>query len=168
MIRTCWQSRIAIFPKLQDWMNLMVREAQKEMRRQRTLDAAEALIRKTGTIEFSMQTLASKAKLSLATPYNLFGSKSAILYALLDGFLDEIAKESERAFAHRHPFQRVLKAQRIGPRVCVCARLLSSLVQIPARRQRSGSSPGLYEPVADLTGRLPWLELNRKACCPRR
>ncbi len=88
----------------------MVREAQKEMRRQRTLDAAEALIRKTGTIEFSMQTLASKAKLSLATPYNLFGSKSAILYALLNRSLDEIAKESERAFAHRHPFQRVLKA----------------------------------------------------------
>jgi AcrR family transcriptional regulator len=88
----------------------MVREKQKEMRRQRTLDAAEALIRKTGTTEFSMQTLANKAKLSLATPYNLFGSKSAILYALLNRSLDKIAEGAEQAFAHPQPVQRVLRA----------------------------------------------------------
>ena len=88
----------------------MVREENKEARRQRTLNAAAALIRQTGSTDFSMVTLATQAKLSPATPYNLFGSKSAILYALLNRSLDEIAKGAEQAFAHPHPVQRVLRA----------------------------------------------------------
>jgi len=88
----------------------MVREERKEMRRQRTLDAAEVLIRETGSTEFSMLTLAGKANLSPATPYNLFGSKSTVLYALLNRSLDEIVRGAAGAFTQTHPFQRVMKA----------------------------------------------------------
>lgn len=74
----------------------MSREIQKEDRKRRILDAAEALIRKTGTTEFSMAVLAERASLSGPTPYNLFGSKGGILYALLnrsvDGLFSDIAR----------------------------------------------------------------------------
>jgi len=74
----------------------MSREIQKEDRKRRILDAAEALIRKTGTTEFSMALLAERASLSGPTPYNLFGSKGGILYALLnrsvDGLFSDIAR----------------------------------------------------------------------------
>jgi AcrR family transcriptional regulator len=60
-----------------------VRELAKEARRQAILAAAEALIRKTGSTDFSMRDLAARAGLSLVTTYNLIGSKSMVLYALL-------------------------------------------------------------------------------------
>lgn len=58
----------------------------------RVLNAAEALVRKTGDTDFSMLTLASKAKVSPATPYNLFGSKGSILYTLLNRSLMKYQK----------------------------------------------------------------------------
>ena len=95
----------------------MVREENKEARRQRTLNAAAALIRQTGSTDFSMVTLATQAKLCPATPYNLFGSKGAILYALLNRSLDEIAQGGERnASTRRNPFLRTLHAAEWGAR----------------------------------------------------
>lgn len=49
--------------------------------RQRVLQAAERLLG-TGRPEFSMRELAAEAGVSFATPFNLFGSKGAILHAL--------------------------------------------------------------------------------------
>jgi AcrR family transcriptional regulator len=60
------------------------REAGKAERRQRIIEAARDLIRETGSTGLSMRTLAARAGVSLATPYNLFGSKSAIILALLE------------------------------------------------------------------------------------
>ena len=59
------------------------REAGKAERRQRIIQAARELIRETGNAGLSMRVLASRAGVSLATPYNLFGSKRAIVLALL-------------------------------------------------------------------------------------
>ena len=67
-----------------------IRDQQKEARRLAILGAAEALIRERGDVNFSMIELATGAGLSLATPYNLFGTKSAILYALLNQSADRI------------------------------------------------------------------------------
>jgi AcrR family transcriptional regulator len=67
------------------------REAGKEERRKRIIRAAHDLIRETGNTGLSMRALAARAGVSLATPYNLFGSKRAILLAVLDDirvFLD--------------------------------------------------------------------------------
>jgi AcrR family transcriptional regulator len=59
------------------------REAGKEERRQRIIQAARELIRETHTTGLSMRELAKRAGVSLATPYNLFGSKGAVVLAVL-------------------------------------------------------------------------------------
>lgn len=53
-------------------------------RRQRLVKAAGELIEESEDGSFSMPKLAEKAGLSLATPYNLFGSKAAVLNALFE------------------------------------------------------------------------------------
>lgn len=72
-----------------------IRDQQKEARRLAILSAAEALIRERGDVHFSMLELATGAGVSLATPYNLFGTKSAILYALLNQSADRIFTNAE-------------------------------------------------------------------------
>jgi AcrR family transcriptional regulator len=58
------------------------REAGKAERRARIVQAARQLIRETGNAGLSMRALAARAGVSLATPYNLFGSKRAIILAV--------------------------------------------------------------------------------------
>lgn len=60
----------------------------KEERRQRIVDAARTLIRESGDAGVSMRAIAARAEVSHATPYNLFGSKRAIIMALLDDVRD--------------------------------------------------------------------------------
>lgn len=59
------------------------REAGKAERRERIIHAAREMIRETGNAGLSMRALATRAGVSLATPYNLFGSKRAIVVAVL-------------------------------------------------------------------------------------
>ena len=59
------------------------REAGKAERRIQIIQAARDLIRETGNAGLSMRGLAARAGVSLATPYNLFGSKRAIVVAVL-------------------------------------------------------------------------------------
>ena len=59
------------------------REAGKAERRLQIIQAARDLIRETGNPGLSMRGLAARAGVSLATPYNLFGSKRAIVVAVL-------------------------------------------------------------------------------------
>ena len=68
----------------------MLREIQKTERRQRILSAARRLIRTEGYTRMSMRELAREAQVSLVTPYNLFGSKADVLYALLESFFDTL------------------------------------------------------------------------------
>ncbi len=72
------------------------REQAKAERRRRIVGAARDLIRETGTTDLSMRSLAQRAGVSLTTPYNLFGSKRAVVLAVL---------EDERDFANR--FERL-------------------------------------------------------------
>ncbi len=55
-------------------------------------------MRRSGDAAFSMRTLAEEAGVSIATPYNLFGSKQAILLALLSADLADY----EAALANLH------------------------------------------------------------------
>ncbi len=87
----------------------MLRQKQMEERRQRILDAAASLVRKTGGTDFSMLEVATVAEVSPATPYNLFRSKAALLYALLNRSLDQIIQES-LTFSSDDPIERVLEA----------------------------------------------------------
>jgi AcrR family transcriptional regulator len=67
---------------------MSVREASKDKRRQRITQAARALIHANGTDGFSMRSLATKAGVSVATPYNLFGSKRLVVLSVLQGEID--------------------------------------------------------------------------------
>lgn len=69
------------------------REEAKDQRRQRIVDAARRIIRSEITTGFSMRQLAIEAEVSLVTPYNLFGSKQAILQRLLDEDIGAFAVE---------------------------------------------------------------------------
>lgn len=59
--------------------NLSQRLRAKDQRRARLIKVARELISENDGGNFSMQELALRAELSLATPYNLFGSKLVIL-----------------------------------------------------------------------------------------
>lgn len=87
---------------------LTPREAGKAERRRRIIRAARDLIRETGDAGLSMRSLASKAGVSLVTPYNLFGSKRAIVLALLEDvriFRERFAEESPQ-----DPLDRIFAA----------------------------------------------------------
>ena len=78
------------------------REQAKAERRSRIVHAARDLIRETGDTNLSMRMIAKRADVSLATPYNLFGSKHAVVLAVF---------EDERDFAER--FSRLNAANAI-------------------------------------------------------
>lgn len=87
------------------------RAAQKEMRRSALINAAEALIRESGTTEFSMAVLATRAGFSSqTTPYNLFGTKAGVLYALLNRSADRIFELHHDHARHANAWQRALAA----------------------------------------------------------
>lgn len=60
------------------------REEAKAFNRARICAAAEDIIRREGIAQLSMRRLADEAGVSLRTPYNLFGSKTDVLIAVLD------------------------------------------------------------------------------------
>lgn len=73
-------------------------ETAKSQRRDDIVAAARALMRRSGVDGFSMRVLAEEAGVSIATPYNLFGSKQAILLEVLAADL----KAYETALAKMH------------------------------------------------------------------
>ena len=75
---------------------MATREQAKLQRRQAITDAARSLIQASGTIGFSMRGLADLAGVSIATPYNLFGSKQAIMIAILETEMQEYREQLER------------------------------------------------------------------------
>lgn len=69
---------------------MSVREQNKEVNRRKILDAAKALMQEGGLEALSMRALAERACVSSRTPYNLFGSKTALLIGLLDAPLAQL------------------------------------------------------------------------------
>ena len=78
------------------------REEAKSERRLRIISAARDLIRERGHTNLSMRTIAKRAKVSLGTPYNLFGSKRAVVLAVLE---DE--RDFAERFANLHPLDPI-------------------------------------------------------------
>ena len=93
-----------------------LREQQTNQRRERILEAARRLIRKTGGTSFSMRALAEEAEVSLATPYNLFGSKGGVLYALLNASLENVDRAAV-TYSSSKPVERVLEVAGIAAEV---------------------------------------------------
>jgi AcrR family transcriptional regulator len=90
-------------------------EEQKAERRARILAAARRLIAEEGYDGFSMRTLAAMSRVSVPTLYNQFGSKHALLAALMQEQFGEIA----RAFDEVAPGDTIARAaalQEVGLR----------------------------------------------------
>lgn len=90
-----------------------LREKHKLQRRERILAAAQELIRSTGSVGLSMRALAEKAEVSLATPYNLFGSKGALLAELGLAVLKKLEREMDQ-LRSRDPIEDLLHIAELG------------------------------------------------------
>src|SRR5262249_32484158 len=93
-----------------------LRDRQMRERRGRIPDAAAQLIRATGGTGLSMRTLAERAEVSLATPYNLFGSKGGVLMALQFSALEKLEQAMDDLRA-RDPIEQVLEVAHLGARI---------------------------------------------------
>ncbi|WP_407159129.1 TetR/AcrR family transcriptional regulator [Bradyrhizobium sp. STM 3557] len=78
------------------------------------LDAAERLLRKSATAEFSMRELASEAGVGFATPFNHFGSKIAIMQALSSRLIERMARRFREDVPRGDAIDRVLAMGRIA------------------------------------------------------
>ncbi len=97
----------------------MAREQQKEGRRDAIIAAAEALIRETGSTDFSVGMLAIKAGVSVATLYNLIGSKGTVLYVLLNRSMD-LLDTLEIPSRHKgDPFEQAIDAADVVAQVFI-------------------------------------------------
>jgi AcrR family transcriptional regulator len=83
-----------------------LREINIEARRQRILQGARSLITEGGMAALSMRKLAERAELSVTTLYNLFGSRSEILAALVDDAIDRMNQILEREAPLEDPLER--------------------------------------------------------------
>jgi AcrR family transcriptional regulator len=81
-------------------------EENKADRRAKIVSAAREIIRETGRTGLSMRSLAARAQVSLATPYNLFGSKQGVLDALLQENLEMFRLALSRSVS-RDPIERI-------------------------------------------------------------
>ncbi len=97
---------------------MQLREKQMRERRTRILNAAERLIRKTHSTDFSVRALAVAAEVSPVTPFNLFGSKEGLLYALLSRSLDRFFSKG-LVFKSPDPNYHVIEAAEIAVEIFV-------------------------------------------------
>jgi len=79
---------------------MATREENKLARCADIVAAARELMQQSGDVGFSMRALAERAGVSIATPYNLFGSKQAILVAVLDTDLEDYQRALAAMPAH--------------------------------------------------------------------
>ncbi len=73
-----------------------LRQSNKEARRQRILEAAGRLLKRSGAEGLTMRELAREADVAEMTPYNLFGSKGDVVVALFEATVGHVV---ERSFA---------------------------------------------------------------------
>lgn len=120
-------------------MNL---EKRKNKRRGQILAAAEDLIRETNSTGFSMNALAARAGQSTPTTYNLIGSKSTVLYSLLNSYQDNVDMQAALGRRSRNAYLDVVKAADVAVSVYVTDAnfvkpLLQFLIGVPEPVHRS-------------------------------
>jgi AcrR family transcriptional regulator len=93
------------------------REDAKTERRERIVKAARELIRETGDTGLSMRALARRAGVSLTTPYNLFGSKRAIVLGAVQD--NKAFAEGLEAFKNAGVLERIFGALSVASRTYV-------------------------------------------------
>jgi AcrR family transcriptional regulator len=118
--------------------SLPLRERNRLQARDLVLDAAERLLRKSATAEFSMRELASEAGVGFATPFNHFGSKTAIMQALSSRLIERMARRFGEDAPRGDAIDRVLAMGRIA---------VAALLEQPDVNKAVVGSLGLAGPV---------------------
>jgi AcrR family transcriptional regulator len=125
---------------------LNLRTQQKAERRSRILDAAREIIASTGFEKLTMRDLASAARVTVPTIYNLIGSKDELLRAA-------VQQQTENFIAGIESSPRLTPASRILSVVDVC---IDELLRLPDYYQSllrllltSHSGQGLRDSVTD-------------------
>ncbi|MGB3697943.1 MAG: TetR/AcrR family transcriptional regulator [Gordonia sp. (in: high G+C Gram-positive bacteria)] len=92
--------------------DVAAREARAAHRSRQLLDAAARLMEKTGSEAVSMQALAAEAGVSVGLIYRYFGSKDAVLLAVITDVLDQFEVQVPEAIAAAgtDPVRRVAAA----------------------------------------------------------
>lgn len=97
-----------------DTVRLSLREKNRQLARDTVLDAAERLLQKSDTADFSMRALAMEAGVGFATPFNHFGSKNAIMQALSSRLIQRMAARFRDQAPDGDTIDRVLEMGRIS------------------------------------------------------
>ncbi|MFN3609339.1 MAG: TetR/AcrR family transcriptional regulator [Hyphomonas sp.] len=105
-------ARIMAEPVADPVSDLGRREQAKAERRLKIMRAARELIRETGDMNLSMRELAKRAEVSVATSYNLFGSKRAVVMAVLEDERDFVQKYHKLEVANA--IERIFEAYEIA------------------------------------------------------
>jgi len=88
---------------------------ERAMRQAEVIAAARQLFARRGYQRSTMLQIAAASELALGTLYQLFASKEAILYGMLEGFIDGVIERVRRETAHRgdaaDELQRIVRAQ---------------------------------------------------------
>jgi AcrR family transcriptional regulator len=74
-----------------DTVRQPLREKNRQLARDVVLDAAERLLLKSKSADFSMRALATEAGVGFATPFNHFGNKNSIMQALSSRLIERMA-----------------------------------------------------------------------------
>lgn len=87
----------------------MARTDRRDSRRRQVLDAAAAVMQRTGFHQMSMQALADEASVSVGLLYKYFGGKEDILLAVILDILDSFREQLEPAMdaAGADPLERL-------------------------------------------------------------
>jgi AcrR family transcriptional regulator len=91
-----------------------LRVRNRQLARDVVLDAAERLLRKGATADFSMRALAAEAGVGFATPFNHFGNKNAIMQALSARLIARIGARFREEAPGGDAIDGVLAMGRIG------------------------------------------------------
>jgi len=77
-----------------------LRERQRERRRGTILDAAWELIGEKGFEDTSVEEIAERSEVGVATVYNYFGTKNDLLHVLLERYIESEANLGESVLEH--------------------------------------------------------------------
>ncbi len=91
-----------------------LRERNRQLAREVVLDAAERLLERGETADFSMRALAAEAGVGFATPFNHFGSKNAIMQGLSARLVQRVGAQFREEQSAGDAIDRVLAMGRIG------------------------------------------------------
>jgi AcrR family transcriptional regulator len=91
-----------------------LRERNRQLARDIVLDAAERLLQRGETADFSMRALAAEASVGFATPFNHFGTKNAIMQALSARLIERMATRFRQEAPDGDAVDHVLAMGRIS------------------------------------------------------